>query len=139
MSQQDSFWRTHLGTDMLFSTWLMVISSCFYQILSLVYCLRNIRSTDTDDESDYVISYDAIIFISATTFLFASCMFLRISYPVNYVELMNKIATVDVEKMSFLERYFTSNSLLVATWSIFFGTDLTCIHVSNSIFSVPHD
>jgi hypothetical protein len=121
MPQHDSFWHTHFGTDMLLSTWLMVISSCFYEILSLLYCLRNARSTDTDDESNYAVAYDAIIFVSATTFLFASCMFLHISYPENYRELMEKLATTDISKMSFTERYFTANSLLIATWSIFFG------------------
>ena len=52
----------------------------------------------------------------------AAVLFVTISYPDAYDKFMSDVATADMQKLSFTEKYLTGNTLLIASWLIFIAT-----------------
>jgi hypothetical protein len=64
---------------------------------------------------DDVVYYSCLL-TSGVLYLLGNIFFLSVSYPDAMESLMVSTMQTDPEKLSFIERYFTGNSLLLMTW-----------------------
>ena len=54
--------------------------------------------------------------LMATFFTFASVYFIKLSYPENVMLMAYHVMTIEPESMTFIQRYFTANEMLIALW-----------------------
>ncbi len=99
------FWKRHLGTDFLVASYLFLLSSIAFNIDAI--------------HRGLVIGINAHTFSNAfmaTFFTFASAYFIKLSYPESIMIMAYRVMTIDPESMSFTQRYFTANEMLIALW-----------------------
>ena len=59
--------------------------------------------------------------VSGLLFTVGACYFVNISYPEEMERCAREALTVDVSTLTFMERTFTFNDMLLATWSFELG------------------
>lgn len=112
------FVKTHFGTDFLISSWLFVVSTVLYvSVLAFEFGMGMYDGS----AADVTWSYFALL-IAGIFYLIGSIIFLIVSYPETFQQLMVDAQTVDIKKLSCTEKYFTGNILLTATWLFFIPT-----------------
>ncbi|KAJ1450337.1 hypothetical protein M885DRAFT_571414 [Pelagophyceae sp. CCMP2097] len=108
-----AFWRRHFGTrqstDFLVGSWLFLVSSAVFLALAVDLILGAKDAADTADA--------AADMVSAALFTAGSTWFVAISYPEELALFMLRAHRADCEALPWFERYFTHNSMLLATWS----------------------
>ena len=104
------FLKTHLGTDILVGSWLFLIFSIEYFALELIFCLQ---AQYVDDETTDMNDYTSLT--SSIAFVVGSVYFVYFSYP-EQMATMYDVTPEKVAKMSWVERTFTANEILKATW-----------------------
>jgi hypothetical protein len=110
MDDHFSHWKLHLGTDILLSSWCFIISTSFFVIIPVHDLI--IEDNISVNETFYYTTY----IISSVLSLFGSIAFLSFSYPDAMEAMINEVMNQDLEKMTFLEKYFIGNKLLWMTW-----------------------
>jgi len=106
-----SYWKLHFGTDVLMSCWFLLISTVCFTVIPIQELLSIDSSTD-EVTKVYYISW----LICGVAYLIGTIAFLAISYPDAMEDMMQSMAKIEIEKLSFGQRYFYGNSLLVMTW-----------------------
>ena len=100
-----AFWKRHLGTDALVGNWLWCIGTAAYMALAI---FRYSQATTTNAKVDY-----ATQTVAASAFLAGTIYFALLSYPEIMARMFLQVLTLDVKKMSWLERHFTASEMLV--------------------------
>jgi hypothetical protein len=125
---EESFLKRHLGTDLLLGSWLFLLSTVFFAVVTAIQLYKvtdtdtiiwNIASTadDNDDVDDYYTDSAenlwlyALILVVSVVFIGGSYVFLRLAYPENIDKMVTTLTTVDVTTLSVWEKYFTANFL----------------------------
>lgn len=106
-----SYWKLHFGTDVLMSCWFLLLSTLFFTIIPIQMLIDSNSSTPT-----VKLVYYSCFLISGALYLIGTIAFLAVSYPEAMEELMQSMTKMDPSKMSFWEKYFYGNSLLIMTW-----------------------
>lgn len=105
-----SYWRLHFGTDVLMSCWFLLISTIFFVLVPINGFIEDSSRSLVDTV------YYSCLLASGVLYLFGNVMFLSVSYPDAMESLLVSTMQTDIEKLSFLERYFTGNNILAMTW-----------------------
>lgn len=106
-----SYWKLHFGTDILVSSWCLIISTFFFLLIPISYFSGQKQSSGINN------LYYGTLLISGTCYFFGNFYFLSISYPSAMDDLMASAMTTDISNLSFADRYFFGNNLLIMTWS----------------------
>eukprot|EP00592_Proboscia_alata_P004335 CAMPEP_0194379628 /NCGR_PEP_ID=MMETSP0174-20130528/40173_1 /TAXON_ID=216777 /ORGANISM="Proboscia alata, Strain PI-D3" /LENGTH=544 /DNA_ID=CAMNT_0039162461 /DNA_START=152 /DNA_END=1787 /DNA_ORIENTATION=+ len=106
-----AFWKRHMGTDSLVGSYLFLLSSVGYLSMT-IYSLHQKSNTATSVQFALQL---ANVF-SAVLFTLSSLYFIKLSYPEIIMLMIYRSAAIDPETMTFLERYFTANDMLIALW-----------------------
>lgn len=116
------FWRRHFGTDMLVSSYLMLLSSIgFLGLTSFqLVTLPKIDSSSSIQEFSKL-AHDIANAFAALFFAVGSVYLIKLSYPETMMLLAYRSVTVDPNTMSFWKRYFTANEMLIALWTLTFA------------------
>ena len=112
-----AFWKRHLGTDMLVGSYLYLISSIFYMGLCYQSLSKSLSNPDASSDPSSVAHAIANL-VAAVMFALASVYFIQLSYPEITMIMVYRAMTKDPDTMSFMERYFTANEMLIALWMI---------------------
>ena len=100
-----------MGTDMLVASWLFAISSVLYLALIVELIIDDgSRAGEIVELNNYA------QLVSAILFFFGSCYFVYVSYPEAVEKAWGEMQATDLSNMSWLQRYFTGNDFLKATW-----------------------
>ena len=113
-----SFCKTHFGTDMLVGSYFMLFSALiFYAIMAYYVSIIHFLVTPP------AVIYNYLCYlVTSIIYIVAAVLFVTISYPDAYDKFMNDVASADMEKLSFTEKYLTGNTLLIASWLILIAT-----------------
>ena len=111
-----AFWVRHLGTDMLVSSYLYLISDIVYIFLCLYILSMSLSNADAADPSK--IAHGIANSFVAILFTLADVYFIKLSYPETSMIMAYRAMTKDPNTMTFTQRYFTANEMLVAFWII---------------------
>ena len=122
-----SLLRTHFGTDQLISSWLFFVSNIVYVVACILPFFR-VFQTPHATAVPGSLGYDIIILISSIVYLVSSYNFVIISYPQNIEKFMTSLATMDIEKVDFIERYFGANSFLRPFSMMFLGSSILILY-----------
>lgn len=115
VDEKEYFWKRHFGSDYLIGSWCFIISTVPYVI---IIALEYVWSIENGDSESAQISL-LLSLIGAALYLIGSFLFLYLSYPENWQKIMKDVMEADLDKLSFIERYFTFNWLLIAVWLFF--------------------
>jgi len=107
----DEFVEKNFGKDVLISSWLMVISTLFYIAIPIHDLI-----TQTAKPNSVKLCYYISTLVTGLLYLLGNLFFLSMSYPNAYKDMHKQIMSVDISKLSFIERYITGNNLLLMTW-----------------------
>lgn len=116
--QNKSFSVTHFGSDLLCAAWIFVASSILYYIATAI----NVSHLQFLTTLDIIIVNYIALLVSSVAYTIAAIIVLTVSYDEPLHKLITDVSTVDIEKLNFIELYFTGNVLLVTSWLIFLGT-----------------
>lgn len=105
-----SYWKLHFGTDILVASWCLIISTFFFLMIPINYFYSYDDTSLMDD------IYYSTLLASGTCYFFGNFYFLSISYPDAMDNLLITAMTQDIEKLSWMEKYFIGNNLLIMTW-----------------------
>ena len=125
------FWKRHFGTDALVSSYLFLLSSLFYfwltiyNLQSSIGALSNKMTAAETVTSQLDLAHNIAYCFSALLFAVASVYFIKLSYPETTMIMAYRAFAKDPSSMTFLERFFTANELLIAVW------------IMNAAFIVP--
>jgi hypothetical protein len=103
-----SFLKYHFGTDLLLSSWLFLLSSILFVIFAI---LEMVYASDYA----YLVLF-AVVLVVTLVFTVGSYIFLLLSYPDAVDEMMGALILLDMDKLTFTERYFTGNYFLIMAW-----------------------
>lgn len=106
----------------LLSAWLLLISTALFSVV-YIYLFVMVTSSGVvtaDDRIDYC--YYISYIVSTLLFLVGSIFILHASYPEEMEKMLKLLMTMDVNNMTFTERYFTGTSILLTTWFFLFAT-----------------
>jgi hypothetical protein len=103
------FWKRHFGTDFLVAAYLFLISSFSYQVLTYVKASKNPTP------------HAFVNATAATLWTLASMYFVKLSYPETIMLMAYHVMSIDPASMTFIERYFTANEMLIALWLFTLG------------------
>jgi hypothetical protein len=107
----------NFGTDFAVASWLYFVSAILYSA-ALLYAY--LEGYEASDPGFYKWTF-LILFLASLFWIVGSAMFIYVSYPDVMDEIFITVMSRDPEKWSFSEKYFTGNTLLVATWMIVLG------------------
>ena len=117
------FWMRHIGTDALVATYLFLLSSIGYNLFCFLKLQKLINSThhsgggaNTHEASQ--IAHTIAQLTSSLFYTLASAYLVKLSYPETTMLMAYRAMTKDPSSMSFIERYFTANEMLIALWLI---------------------
>lgn len=105
-----AFWRRHFGTDALVGSWLFLISSAVYLGLGVVLVEEAWGGTASAQINAWVNAF------SGLGFTLGSIYFIILSYPEVMMVTMMRSLRVKTATLSWRERFFTANEMLLATW-----------------------
>mmetsp|Transcript_10634 Transcript_10634/g.32700 ORF Transcript_10634/g.32700 Transcript_10634/m.32700 type:complete len:327 (-) Transcript_10634:32-1012(-) len=106
----------HFGTDALLGSWCLAVASALYALYGLDLV---VDSWDSDDVTWVTFAWGNAV--SGLLFTVGACYFVNISYPEEMERCAREALTVDVSTLTFMERTFTFNDMLLATWSFELG------------------
>ena len=101
--QDEPWWRVHFGTDMLLGCWLLVLGCVVYTVICIPFVVAEPWRADKWCE-----------LIASLIFVFGCYYLAAASYPDQMVILLEHLAKPP-RKLTLLERYVTSNRMLLAT------------------------
>jgi len=114
------FWKRHFGTDMLVASYLYLISSIFFVFLAVGNYFRTTQKLDKETMAHEtymsIQAHSGVNIFMAALFAVASIYFIKLSYPETTMLMAYRVMTKDPSSLTFVERYFTANEMLVATW-----------------------
>lgn len=116
--QEQSFWTTHFGTDLLCAAWFFLVSSLLYYIV-MAY---GVSSLDFLTTRNAVVCNYICLLVSSIIYSITAILVITVSYPTVYRKILADASVADIEAMSFMELYFTGNIFLVASWLLLLGT-----------------
>lgn len=102
----------HAGTDLQLGSWLFLVSSILFLIISCRYVY--VGYNDYDD--DFTQVNFLILLISSILFVIASGLFVYASYPQEMMKLMTRIQSQEASRLTFIEKYFIGNYFTIALW-----------------------
>lgn len=111
-----AFWKRHLGTDMLVGSYLYLLSSVFYLFLCFQSLSKTLSYPQVSDPSK--VAHGTANLFGAVMFALASVYFIKLSYPEITMIMAYRAMTKDPNSMTFTERYFTANEMLIALWMV---------------------
>ena len=111
------FWKRHFGTDMLVGSYLWMISSAAYMFYT-IYRLKNDMNAHTIANA-----------VAGVLYTLASVYFVKLSYPENMMLMAYHVMAIDPQSMTFIDRYFMANEMLIASWFFFAGFVIPYIFV----------
>ncbi len=108
------FWVRHFGTDALVSSYLFLISSMAYNMV----CIHNLRKEElySAETPAYQLAHSLANTFASIFFTLGSVYFIKLSYPETTMLLAYHAVTRDPNTMTFMERFFTANEMLIALW-----------------------
>mmetsp|Transcript_19801 Transcript_19801/g.29649 ORF Transcript_19801/g.29649 Transcript_19801/m.29649 type:complete len:399 (+) Transcript_19801:163-1359(+) len=98
------FWKRHLGTDFLVASYLFLISSAAY----MFYTISRLYSTTS--------AHTLANAFAGVLFTLASVYFIKLSYPETIMLMAYRVMSIDPKDMTFVQRFFTANEMLIALW-----------------------
>jgi hypothetical protein len=135
------FWKRHFGTDALVASYLFLISSLISIFLTVYFLQVSVAALPmaiTPLAHEIALSKIAHKFsycISTGLFTIASLYFVKLSYPETTMLMAYHAVMTDPNTMTFTERYFTANEMLIAVWLIIFAFALPlCFVILYEVF-----
>ena len=108
--------QRHFGTDALLGSWFLAAASLLFALYGLALV---IESWNSDDATWVTFAWGNLA--SGVMFMVGSFYFVSVSYPETMDRCAREALTVDVDTLSFVEKHFTFNDMLLATWSFELG------------------
>ena len=106
---EPSFIRRHFGTDILAGGWILLLATIFYTAYSVLFLIE--MWGDTFPRVFF--AWDN--FVASLIFLVAGVYFALLGYPAEIEKFENSML-VDLDTLTWREKYFTANSFLMAVW-----------------------
>jgi len=98
------FWKRHIGTDFLVASYLFLISSVAFMVLAINKCVEGITAHTIAN------AFASILFTGGAIY------FIKLSYPETIMLMAYRVMSIDPKDMTFFQRYFVANEMLVALW-----------------------
>ena len=98
------FWKRHFGTDFLVTSYLFLISTLSFTIQALVGLPANFTAHGIANA------------VASVLVLIGSIYFIKLSYPEVTMLMAYRVMAIDPNTMTFIQRYFTANEMLVVLW-----------------------
>ena len=114
--RKKAFWMRHFGTDALVSSYLFLWSSAAFVVLAQQAFIHSLGTDDFIKQAHMLANV-----VSAVMFTVGSGYMIKLSYPETMMLMAYRTMTKDPNEMTFLQRYFTANEFLIATWSFSAG------------------
>jgi len=108
--------QRHFGTDALLGSWFLAAASLLFALYGLALV---IESWNSDDATWVTFAWGNLA--SGVMFMVGSFYFVSVSYPETMDRCAREALTVDVDTLSFVEKHFTFNDMMLATWSFELG------------------
>merc|ERR1712072_1281733 len=105
-----SFVKRHFGTDVLAAGWLLLLATFFYTAYSILFLME--MWGDTFPRVFF--AWDNLI--ASLVFVVAGVYFALLVYPDQLEEFERSSLGVDLDQLSWREKYFTANKFLIAIW-----------------------
>lgn len=126
--RRHSILEEHFKEDMLVSSWLNLFSNIVAVAITTAYLLIALQEGDLGSSASvYYITYSSVEIASFMLYTLGFYFALLMTYPENFARMMKEAVAADVDKMTFVQRNFTANWLLLVTWSFFSGTVILLI------------
>jgi hypothetical protein len=113
-----SFCARHFGTDALLGSWCLLVASALYALYAADLV---VEAWDSEDVPKLTFAWGNAV--SGLMFTVGAAYFVNLSYPEEMERCAQEALTVDLESLTFVERTFTFNDMLLATWSF----ELACV------------
>ena len=97
-------------------SWFLAAASLLFALYGLALV---IESWNSDDATWVTFAWGNLA--SGVMFMVGSFYFVSVSYPETMDRCAREALTVDVDTLSFVEKHFTFNDMLLATWSFELG------------------
>lgn len=112
------FWIRHFGTDSLVAGYMFLIGGTAYMFQTILHLSRLLSTytPETDAIAKSVLAHSISNTFAGVMIFFASIYFIKLSYPEVAMLMMYHVMIKDPDTMSFTERYFTANEMLIALW-----------------------
>jgi hypothetical protein len=105
-----SFVKRHFGTDVLAAGWLLLLATFFYTAYSILFLME--MWGDTFPRVFF--AWDNLV--ASLVFVVAGVYFALLGYPAELEEFERSSLGVDLDQLSWREKYFTANKFLIAIW-----------------------
>lgn len=99
------FWKRHFGTDFLVTSYLFLLSSLAYNFFTINKFLSSATSAT-----------DVANFVSGIFYSVGAIYFIKLSYPETTMLMAYRVMAIDPSTMTWIQRYFTANEMLIALW-----------------------
>jgi hypothetical protein len=106
----------NLGTDFALSCWLYLVSAVIYSVALLVA----FSTGDLSYFGYYSVTF-LTLFLASLLWDVGCVLFVYVSYPGVTEGILKQVMSEEIDNWSFVQKYFTGNTLLVATWLIVIG------------------
>jgi len=106
-----AFWMRHFGTDALVSAYLYLWSSVAYTLVTINSFKTSLTTADSIQQAHSLANVAAAIMYAV-----GSAYFIKMSYPETTMLMFYRVMTRDPNDMTFVQRYFTANEMLIALW-----------------------
>ena len=103
------FWKRHFGTDFLVTAYLFLLSSLAYN----AYTFNRLASARSAQSIANV--------VSGILFSVGSLYFIKLSYPETTMLMAYRVMAIDPNTMTWVQRFFTANEMLIALWLFTFA------------------
>ena len=110
-----SFVKRHFGTDVLAAGWLLLLATFFYTAYSILFLME--MWGDTFPRVFF--AWDNLV--ASLVFVVAGVYFALLGYPAELEEFERSSLGVDIDQLSWREKYFTANKFLIAIWMFIFA------------------
>jgi hypothetical protein len=130
-ASEESFLRRHLGTDLLLGSWLFLISTILFAVVTAIQLAK---VTNVNDDDDYYVDSTANVFlyslllVVSIVFTYGSYIFVVLAYPENIDKMVTTLMTMDLTTLSMWEKYFTATDFLWMSWMFAFAFCLLFIY-----------
>ena len=119
---------------MLCASWLFAFSSVLYVVMIVILIVK-----DGTKASEIIEINNYTQLVSALSFFFGSCYFVWVSYPEAVQKAWIEVQGVNVSEMTCLEKYFTGNDFLKATWFFALASTPYLVDAVNYVAEEPAD
>ena len=112
------FFERHLGTDLQFASWLLLISTVLFLLVMVIY----LAVLDYETSDTYVIATYIIFTISSLIYVYGTWLLVEVSYPEEWQKFMYKVMNTKLDELTWTEKYFSHNELLILSWVFVIAT-----------------